>query len=120
MANILIVEDNIVMRRLMKSLLLKKGHNIVAEATNGQEGFELYTEHQPDVVLLDITMPEVDGLQALKNIMRYDPTAKVIMVTALEEKDKIFEAIGLGAKQYVVKPINPDIIYEKIDKVLSL
>ncbi len=119
MANILIVDDNIIIRKFLKTLLMQAGYTIIAEAANGQAAVELYKKHLPDIVLLDITMPIMNGLDALKQIISINPNAKVIMATALEEKNKIFEAMESGAKHYLVKPLDKNKVLEIIKKVLN-
>jgi two-component system, chemotaxis family, chemotaxis protein CheY len=119
MANILVVDDNIVIRNFLKTILESAGHLVNNNAGDGKQAIDIYVKHKPDLVMLDITMPILNGIEALKRIIEYDPNAKVIMVTALEDKDKIFEAIENGAKQYIVKPINADIVLNKVDKVLN-
>ena len=115
MAKILIVDDSRTSRRILRNTLTEHGHEIVGEAENGQLGYEKYIELDPDIVTLDITMPVLDGLGSLDNIMTYDGKANVIMVTAAGQKDKMVEAIKLGANEFIQKPFDPDQILGVID-----
>lgn len=115
MAKILIVDDSRTSRRILRNTLAENGHEIVGEADNGQLGYEKYIELDPDIVTLDITMPVLDGLGALDKIMTYDNNANVIMVTAAGQKDKMVEAIKLGANEFIQKPFDPDQILSVID-----
>lgn len=115
MAKILIVDDSRTSRRILRNTLTENGHEIVGEADNGQLGYEKYIELDPDIVTLDITMPVLDGLGALDKIMTYDSNANVIMVTAAGQKDKMVEAIKLGANEFIQKPFDPDQILSVIN-----
>lgn len=119
MANILVVDDAAFMRMMLKDMLTKSGHQVIAEAGNGNEAVEMYKNHKPDVVTLDITMPEKDGLQALKEIKALDPQAKVIMCSAMGQQQMVIEAIQAGAKDFCVKPFQADRVLEAIQKVLQ-
>lgn len=114
--NILIVDDAMFMRTMLKNILVKQGFNVVGEAGNGKEALEKYKELHPDIVTLDITMPEVDGLQAVKDIMDYDRNAKVIMCSAMGQQAMVLEAIKSGAKDFIVKPFQPERVLEAINK----
>lgn len=114
--NILIVDDAMFMRTMLKSILVKSGFNVVGEAGNGREALERYKELKPDIVTLDITMPEVDGLQAVKDIIAYDRNAKVIMCSAMGQQAMVLEAIKSGAKDFIVKPFQPERVLEAINK----
>ena len=112
MARILIIDDSRTSRRILKNIFTEDNHEIVAEATNGQEGYEKYIELKPDIVTLDITMPVLDGLGALDKIMTFDPDAKVIMITAAGQEKKVIEALQMGVKNFIVKPFkNEDIVH---------
>ncbi|MBQ8379949.1 MAG: response regulator [Clostridia bacterium] len=115
---ILICDDAAFMRLMLKDLLKKNEYNVVGEVVNGKEGIEKYQELKPDLVLMDITMPEMDGITALKEIMKIDKEAKVIMCSAMGQQDKVAEAMKLGAKDFVVKPFQPDKLLEVIKKVV--
>ncbi len=119
MARILLVDDASFMKLVEKEILEKNGHTIIAEAANGQEAIERYDEHKPDVVIMDIKMPEVNGIEALLKIKENDPEARVIMVSALGEPRFIKKAIELGAADFVVKPFKRERIVEAIEKVVN-
>lgn len=120
MKKVLIVDDAAFMRIALKSILEKNGFEVVAEAENGAVGLRKYISCQPDLVTLDITMPEMDGISALKEIMAYDPNAKVVMISALGQEPHIKEAIKLGAKYFIVKPFKEEQVIQILNKVLSV
>lgn len=119
MAKILIVDDAAFMRMLIKDVLLRNGHEIIGEAGNGIEGYKKYIELKPDLVTLDITMPEVNGIDCLKKIREADANAKVIMCSAMGQQAMVLEAIQAGAKDFIVKPFQPDRVKEAIEKTLN-
>lgn len=119
MAKILVVDDATFMRMMLKDILTKNGHTVVGEATNGREALEKYQEVNPDLVTMDITMPEIDGLQGLKNIKAVDPNARVVMCSAMGQQMMVIEAIQSGAKDFIVKPFQADRVLEAINKALS-
>ena len=102
--NILVCDDAAFMRMMIKDILTKNGYNIVAEAENGVKAVEKFNETKPDLVLMDITMPEMDGIQALKKIKEIDPSSCVIMCSAMGQQAMVIEAIQSGAKDFIVKP----------------
>ena len=102
--NILISDDAAFMRMMIKDILTKNGYNVVGEAENGARAVEKYNELKPDLVLMDITMPEMDGIQALKKIKENDPSALVIMCSAMGQQAMVIESIQAGAKDFIVKP----------------
>ena len=106
--NILIGEDAACMRMMIKDILTKNGYNVVGEAENGVKAVEKYNELKPDLVLMDITMPEMDGLQALKAIKAADSSAMVIMCSAMGQQAMVIESIQSGAKDFIVKPFQQD------------
>lgn len=112
MAKVLIVDDSRVSRNYLKVILEENGHEVVGEAKNGQEGYEKFIELEPDVVTLDITMPVLDGLGALDKIMTLNSESTVIMVTSAGQKEKMVEAIKLGATEFIQKPFNPEQILD--------
>ena len=118
MATVLIADDAAFMRMRSVSLLEELGHEVL-EAEDGQQAVDIYQEKSPDAVLLDITMPVMDGLEALKAIMELDPNAKVAMVTAMGQQQVIMEAIKAGAKDFVVKPFDGDRIQEALWKLIG-
>ena len=119
MARVLVVDDAAFMRKLLTDALTSGGHEVVGEAGNGVEAVARWQELRPEVTTLDITMPEKDGLQALSEIMAIDPSAKVIMCSALGQEGKVLEAVKLGAKDFVVKPFQPPRVLEAVDKALG-
>ena len=119
MASILIVDDSRTSRKILKGILESEGYEVVGEATNGQEGYERYVELKPDVVTMDITMPVLDGIEALKKIKGEYPDAKVVMVTAAGQKTKMVEAVQNGANEFVSKPFEPEQLKKIIDKVIG-
>lgn len=119
MTRILIVDDSRTSRKILKGLLESAGYEVVGEATNGLEGYESYVELKPDLVTMDITMPVLDGIEALKKIKADYPDAKVVMVTAAGQKTKMIEAVQSGADEFVSKPFEPDILKKIIDKVIG-
>ena len=119
MANILIVDDASFMRMMIKDILTKGGFNVVGEAENGVKGVEKYKELQPDLVIMDITMPEMDGIQADKEIKNTNPDAKIIMCSAMGQQAMVIEAIQAGAKDFIVKPFQNDRVVEAVKKVIG-
>jgi two-component system chemotaxis response regulator CheY len=119
MARVLVVDDAAFMRKMLSDALATGGHEIVGEAANGVEAFSQFQELRPDVTTLDITMPERDGLAALKDILAYDPTAKVVMCSALGQESKVLEAIKGGAKDFVVKPFQADRVLDAVSKAIG-
>lgn len=118
MAKILIVDDSRTSRKILRTLLIENGYEVV-EAENGQTGIEKYKEETPDLVTMDITMPVMDGITALKGIREYDSGAKVIMVTAAGQESKIVEAVKHGAAEFLTKPFEKGKILETVQKVLK-
>lgn len=119
MAKILIVDDSRTSRRILKGILEEFGHEVVAEAENGEEGYIKYMEIKPEMVTMDITMPKMDGLECLKVIKHKDAEAKVVMITAAGQKDKMMEAIKNGASEFVTKPFDKEEIGKVVTRVLS-
>ncbi len=117
--NILICDDAAFMRMMIKDILSKNGYNVVGEAENGAVAVDKYKELHPDLVLMDITMPEMDGIQALKNIKAADGGANVIMCSAMGQQAMVIEAIQSGAKDFIVKPFQPDRVLEAVKKVVG-
>ncbi len=119
MGNILIVDDSRTSRRILKNILTEAGHNIVAEATNGQEGYDMYVQYKPDLVTMDITMPVLTGVESLKLIKAEYPEAKVVMVSAAGQKHNMLEAVQNGAAEFISKPFDVDEINRIINTILS-
>ncbi|NLB29080.1 MAG: response regulator [Clostridiales bacterium] len=117
MAKVLIVDDAAFMRISIKNMLTKNGYEIVGEAENGKIGVEKFKELSPDIVTMDITMPEMTGLEALKEIMKFDPSAKVVMVSAMGQGAMVRDAIMSGAKGFIVKPFKEDGIIAALQKL---
>ena len=115
---ILIVDDAAFMRMMIRDILKKEGYEVVGEAKDGKEAVELYRELSPALVLMDITMPVMDGIEALKKIKEFNPSAVVIMCSALGQSSMVIEAIGAGAKDYIIKPFQTDRVLEAVKKVL--
>jgi two-component system, chemotaxis family, chemotaxis protein CheY len=116
---ILITDDALFMRVTLKNILTQNGFEIVGEAGNGVESVELYKQLKPDVVTMDITMPEMDGITALKEIRGLDPNANVVMCTAMGQKNMVVEAIQAGAKDFIVKPFQPERVLEALSKLAA-
>jgi len=104
--NVLIVDDSSFMRRMMKSIVIGNGYNVIGEAENGQLAVEKYKELMPDLVTMDVTMKVMSGLEALGEILAFDPNAKVVMVSSMSQEIIVREAIALGAKGFIVKPFD--------------
>ena len=119
MARVLIVDDAAFMRKMLSDALSSGGHEVVGEASNGNEAVQRFQELRPELTTLDITMPEKDGLQALKDIMSFDPDARIIMCSALGQESKVLEAVKAGAKDFVVKPFQPDRILDAAAKAVA-
>ena len=117
--NILICDDAAFMRMMIKDILTKNGYNVVGEAENGLKAVEKYSETKPDLVLMDITMPEMDGIQALKKIKEQDPGTTVIMCSAMGQQAMVIESIQAGAKDFIVKPFQADRVIEAVKKVVG-
>jgi len=116
---ILIVDDAAFMRMMIKEILTKNGYNVIGEAQDGAQAVEKYKELRPDLVTMDITMPEMDGIHALKEIRAFDPNARVIMCSAMGQQAMVIDAIQAGAKDFIVKPFQADRVIEAIKKTLG-
>jgi two-component system, chemotaxis family, chemotaxis protein CheY len=119
-ANILIADDLSFMRMIQKEILTERGYTIVGEAADGYEAVEKFKSLKPDLVLLDITMPNMNGLEAMRRIFAFDPKARVIMCSALGQQNLIVEAIKAGVKDFIVKPFKPERILSAIEKALKI
>ena len=117
--NILVCDDAAFMRMMIKDILSKNGYNVVGEAENGAKAVEKYNELKPDLVLMDITMPEMDGIEALKAIKASDAGALVIMCSAMGQQAMVIESIQSGAKDFIVKPFQADRVLEAVKKVVG-
>ncbi|MDE5697423.1 MAG: response regulator [Lachnospiraceae bacterium] len=119
MARVLLVDDAAFMRMTIKKMIEAEGYTVVGEAGNGAEAVQKYMEIQPDVVMLDITMPEMNGVDALRSIKEFDPKAKVIMCSAMGQQAMVAQAIQNGAKDFIVKPFEKDRIIAALKRVLG-
>ena len=116
---ILICDDAAFMRMMLKDILVKEGYEVIGEAANGAQGVEKYNELKPDLVTMDITMPEMDGIAALKAIRANDASAKVIMCSAMGQQAMVVESIQAGARDFIVKPFQKDRVIEAIKKQIG-
>ena len=116
---VLIVDDAAFMRMMIKDILSKNGYEVVGEAENGQKAVEKFQELKPDLTTMDITMPEMDGITAVKEIKKIDANAKVIMCSAMGQQAMVIEAIQCGAGDFIVKPFQPDRVLEAVRKVIG-
>lgn len=116
---ILVVDDANLARAMLRKILEDNGYQEVLEAANGLEAIDLYQEHHPDLVTMDITMPEMDGITAIKKIMEIDANANIIVCSALGQKEVVMEAISAGAKHFLIKPFEPDTVLKIIKALLS-
>lgn len=119
MPKILITDDAAFMRMMLKDILTKGGYEIVGEAVNGNEAIEKYNQFKPDLVTMDITMPVCDGITALKQIMASNPAAKVVMCSAMGQQAMVIESIQSGAKDFIVKPFQPQRVLEAVKKLIG-
>jgi two-component system chemotaxis response regulator CheY len=118
MANILVVDDAAFMRLMLKDILKKGGHSVIGEATNGLEAIEQYAKLKPDLVTMDITMPEMEGIDALRHIKSGDPKATIIMCSAMGQQGMVVQAVQAGAKDFIVKPFQAERVLEAVNKAL--
>lgn len=117
--SVLICDDAAFMRMMIKDILTKNGYEVAGEAENGAKAVEKYNETKPDLVLMDITMPEMDGIQALKKIKEEDPSATIIMCSAMGQQAMVIESIQSGAKDFIVKPFDKDRVLEAVKKAVG-
>lgn len=119
MKKILVVDDAAFMRLMLKGILSKNGYEIVGEAENGQEAVEKYRSLSPDLVTMDITMPIMEGVEAVRQIKKFDPNAKIIMCSAMGQQTMVVESLQAGAKDFIVKPFQEERVLESIRKTLG-
>ena len=119
MPSVLIADDAAFMRMMLKNVLTEAGYEVVGEAENGAVAVSRYRELNPDLTTMDITMPEMDGLAALKEIRSQDPSARVVMCSAMGQQSMVIESIQAGAKDFIVKPFQPDRVLEAVQKALA-
>lgn len=117
MARILIADDSVVVRESIKLALERAGHQVLAEAATGHEAYEQFLMHQPELITMDINMPELNGIETVKLIVKANPDAKIIIVSTYGLKPLIFEAIKAGARDYITKPIDEDKLLAAIENV---
>lgn len=116
---ILIVDDAAFMRMMIKNIITKHGYEVAGEAENGVAAVTMYKETKPDLVTMDITMPEMDGVQAVRAIRQIDPEANIIMISAMGQQAMVMEAIQAGAKDFIVKPFQQERVLQAIERVLA-
>ncbi|MCF8009917.1 MAG: response regulator [Clostridiales bacterium] len=116
---VLIVDDAAFMRMMIKNIITEQGFEVAGEAEDGQQAVNMYADQKPDLVTMDITMPELDGIEAVKKIMESDSNAKIIMCSAMGQQAMVMEAIQAGAKDFIVKPFQQDRIMQAIERVMS-
>jgi two-component system chemotaxis response regulator CheY len=119
MARIVVADDAAFMRQMIREIIEEHGHEIVAEASDGIEAVEAFKQHHPDVVTMDIVMPRLSGIDAVRNIMKLDASACVVMCSALGQETLVSEAMQAGARDFIVKPFRPDAVVETLLKVLE-
>ena len=120
MARVMIVDDAKIIRSILRKFLVVGGHEIICEAANGIEAINGYMEHKPDIVTMDINMPDIGGVVAVKKIISIDPQAKIIMISGVSQKETVLEAIKAGAKHYMIKPVTEQKFLEVIDQILAI
>jgi two-component system chemotaxis response regulator CheY len=118
-AKVLVVDDAVFMRRMLSGILKQGGHEVVAEAANGRESVEQYKKSKPDVVTMDIIMPEMGGIEAVKEIVAQDKNAKILIVSAMGQQQLVVEAIQAGAKDFIVKPFEASRVLSAVDRLLK-
>lgn len=113
----LIADDAFYIRKHLKSILKTRGFKNFEEASNGQEAVEKYKHYSPDIVFMDIIMPKEDGIDAIKDIIKFDENAHIIVLTAITQKEIILQAVDSGAKNYIIKPFTPEQVFRAIDEI---
>lgn len=116
---ILIVDDALIMRLMLKKTLATYGYEVVGEAANGKEAVQMYKKLKPDLVTMDIVMPEMDGIQALKHILAFDSKAKVIIISVIDQRKSLIEAIKAGASDFIIKPYETDRVISAVEDCLA-
>lgn len=117
MVRVMIVDDAAFMRMMIRDILEKDGYEVIAEAENGLKAIDLYKKEKPDIVMMDITMPGMNGIEALKEIKKIDPSARIIMCSAMGQDAMVNEALNEGAKAFVVKPFQPEMVLDAVKKI---
>lgn len=118
MATVLIVDDAAFMRMTLKNILTKNGFEIVGEAENGEKAVKMYNQFRPDLVTMDITMPDMDGIEAVREIKSVDSEAKIVMCTAMGQQAMVLSAIKAGAKDFIIKPFDEERVVASLKKIL--
>ncbi|MBQ7955506.1 MAG: response regulator [Lachnospiraceae bacterium] len=116
---ILLVDDSKMSRKMLKAILEEEGYSVIAEAGNGEEAVEAYKQRKADLVTLDITMPKMDGIEALKQLLEIDPSVKAIMITAAGQQSKLIEALKCGAKKFITKPFEKEEVIANVNEVMG-
>jgi len=116
---VLVVDDAAFMRMMLKDILGKNGYEIIGEAENGKVALDKFRELKPDLVTMDITMPELDGISAVKLIRQFDKNARIVMCSAMGQQAMVIDAIQAGARDFIVKPFQPERVIEAIQKALT-
>ncbi len=116
---VMFVDDSSFMRTILKGIILRDSFELAGEAANGKEAIELYQKVQPDIVTMDIIMPEMNGIDAVKQIRAMDPNAKIIMVSAMGQQGMVIDAIQAGARDFIIKPFQPPRIHEALRRVIG-
>lgn len=119
MSKILIVDDAIFMRKVIRDLLAKNNYTDVVEAKDGLEAVDVYTEHRPDLVIMDITMPSLDGIETIKQLRKIDDHVSILMCSAMGQEAMVREALKFGAKDFVVKPFKPERVLSAVERLLN-
>ncbi|MFX1255753.1 MAG: response regulator [Promethearchaeota archaeon] len=120
MATLLIADDSRFMRMMLRDILTGEGHNVVAEASTGEDTIKLYAKFRPDIVTMDIVMPEPNGIECVRRIREFDPHARIVVVTSLGQEAMAVEALKAGASDFVIKPFKAEKIIQAINKTLKL
>ncbi|MDF2841254.1 MAG: response regulator [Clostridia bacterium] len=120
MAKVMVVDDTLFMRILIKSIMKKAGHLVIAEAKDGEEAFRKYMMYKPDLVTMDITMHGMNGLDAVKCITNYDKNAKIVMISAMSQKSMFIQAVKNGAKHFIIKPITVEKVIKVVNEVMGI
>lgn len=119
MSRVLVVDDSTFMRAMISGMLLDLGHEVVGEASNGLEAHQKYMELEPDLVTMDITMPEASGIEGIQMIRSYDEQARIIMISSMGQQAYVSEALHLGAMDFLIKPITPDRLKKAVNNVIT-
>jgi two-component system chemotaxis response regulator CheY len=116
---VIFVDDSSFMRSLLKGIVLRDGYELAGEAENGRDAVDLYKKIRPDLVTMDIVMPDMDGIEAVKAIRVFDPEAKIIMVSAMGQQSMVIDSIQAGARDFIIKPFQPPRIHEALRRVMG-